>query len=54
MFGRERDQAGVIIEPKLAHSIDVNDHKQLSELRNKLWCVHLYVQNSFTLKPMWN
>ena len=37
MFGREHDQPGILIEPQHNHAIDINDAKQLSELRNKLW-----------------
>ncbi|RDB20302.1 Non-canonical non-ribosomal peptide synthetase FUB8 [Hypsizygus marmoreus] len=37
MFGRERNEAGILIEPKPGHAIDVSDHKQLAALRNKLW-----------------
>ncbi|KAF9475758.1 putative aminoadipate reductase [Pholiota conissans] len=36
-FGRERDQAGVLIEVKPAYVIDVNDTKSLTDLRNELW-----------------
>ncbi|KAF9477786.1 acetyl-CoA synthetase-like protein [Pholiota conissans] len=37
MFGRERDQAGVLIEVKPAFAIDVNNTKSLTDLRNRLW-----------------
>ena len=37
MFGREHDQPGILIEPQHNHAIDINDAKQISELRNKLW-----------------
>ncbi|KAG6853021.1 putative NRPS-like protein biosynthetic cluster [Blastosporella zonata] len=37
MFGRERDQTGILIEPKPSHAIDVNNHAELATLRNKLW-----------------
>lgn len=44
MFGREHDQAGILVEPSQGHAIDLNDAKQLSEFRNKLWFVlHLVV-----------
>ena len=39
MFGREREQPGVIIEPVAEDAIDPNDQVALSRLRNKLWCV---------------
>jgi hypothetical protein len=38
MFGRQHDQPGILVEPK-DHAIDVEDPKQLSELRNKFWWV---------------
>ncbi|KAF8956587.1 acetyl-CoA synthetase-like protein [Flammula alnicola] len=37
MFGRERDQAGVLIELKPPHAIDVNNESQLVNIRNTLW-----------------
>ncbi|KAJ6455206.1 hypothetical protein C8R45DRAFT_1111581 [Mycena sanguinolenta] len=40
MFGRERAQAGILIEPSPAHRIDdVADEIKLAELRNTLWPV---------------
>ncbi|KAF8075758.1 putative aminoadipate reductase [Lyophyllum atratum] len=39
MFGRERDQTGILIELTPGNEIDVNDHVQLAALRNKLWHV---------------
>ncbi|KAJ7052216.1 putative aminoadipate reductase [Mycena amicta] len=37
MFGRERNQVGVLIEP--ASSVDPRDDKQLSDFRNLVWSV---------------
>ncbi|KAG6902731.1 hypothetical protein C0995_012395 [Termitomyces sp. Mi166 len=37
IFGRERDQTGILIEPKVGIEIDVEDHIQLASLRNTLW-----------------
>ncbi|KAJ7489600.1 putative aminoadipate reductase [Mycena latifolia] len=37
MFGRERDQAGILIEPVPGIQIDVEDAVQVTDLRNKLW-----------------
>ncbi|KAJ7339755.1 hypothetical protein DFH08DRAFT_915701 [Mycena albidolilacea] len=37
MFGRERPQAGVLIETTPELQIDVHDATQLDELRNKIW-----------------
>lgn len=39
MFGREREQAGIIVEPQIGHAFDVGDDDQLAVFRNKLWCV---------------
>ncbi|KAG6835248.1 putative NRPS-like protein biosynthetic cluster [Arthromyces matolae] len=39
MFGRERDQTGILIEPTPGNVIDVNDEAQVACLRNKLWPV---------------
>lgn len=37
IFGRERDQAGVLVELKPAYQIDVADEKALIDARNMLW-----------------
>ncbi|KAH0588812.1 Polyketide synthase HetM [Termitomyces sp. J132] len=37
IFGRERDQTGILIEPNTEIEIDVEDHAQLALLRNQLW-----------------
>ncbi|RDB20216.1 Non-canonical non-ribosomal peptide synthetase FUB8 [Hypsizygus marmoreus] len=37
MFGRGRDQAGILVEPKPGHEINVDDDAQLAALRNELW-----------------
>ncbi|KIJ16134.1 hypothetical protein PAXINDRAFT_76105 [Paxillus involutus ATCC 200175] len=39
MFGRERNQVGILIEPHPEHAIDVNDEKAVVEFRNKIWSV---------------
>ncbi|KAJ7055851.1 putative aminoadipate reductase [Mycena amicta] len=39
MFGRERNQIGVLIEPAHGHVIDPRDDKQLGEFRNLVWSV---------------
>ncbi|KAJ6579476.1 putative aminoadipate reductase [Mycena vulgaris] len=39
MFGRDRDQAGILIEPTPALAIDVEDPRQCAGLRNKIWPV---------------
>lgn len=37
MFGREHEQAGVLIETTSEYTIDPSDLTQLAALRNKLW-----------------
>lgn len=39
MFGREHNQAGILIEPSPSNAIDVGNLEQVINLRNKLWCV---------------
>lgn len=39
MFGRGRDQTGVLVEPKPEYAIDVTDGELVAEFRNKVWCV---------------
>ncbi|KAJ7487932.1 hypothetical protein FB451DRAFT_1225962 [Mycena latifolia] len=37
MFGRDQNQAGVLIEPRPNVQIDINDRVQVTNLRDKLW-----------------
>ena len=37
MFGRERHQVGVLIEPRAGYAVDVNDEKAVAEFRNQIW-----------------
>jgi hypothetical protein len=39
IFGRERDQAGLLVELKPAYQIDINNEKALIDTRNMLWSV---------------
>ncbi|KAF9058549.1 putative aminoadipate reductase [Rhodocollybia butyracea] len=39
MFGRERDQPGVLVEPSPENQVDVEDPPQVSAFRNKIWPV---------------
>ncbi|KAG6827401.1 putative NRPS-like protein biosynthetic cluster [Tricholoma furcatifolium] len=39
MFGRERDQTGILIEPTSENAIDVEKDGEVAFLRNKLWLV---------------
>lgn len=46
IFGRERDQTGILIDLNTDTYIDVND-THLASLRNKLWCVQVFSFFSF-------
>ncbi|KAE9406882.1 putative aminoadipate reductase [Gymnopus androsaceus JB14] len=37
MFGRQRDQPGILLEPLPAYEVDVNDSAQVSKFRNQIW-----------------
>ncbi|KAG1790286.1 putative aminoadipate reductase [Suillus plorans] len=37
IFGRGRNQVGILIEPRAGCEIDVDDEKQLAEFRNRVW-----------------
>lgn len=37
MFGREQEQAGVLVETAPDQTFDPSDTKALAEFRNKLW-----------------
>jgi hypothetical protein len=37
MFGRGRNQVGILIEPRAGYEIDVDDEIQLAEFRNQVW-----------------
>jgi long-subunit acyl-CoA synthetase (AMP-forming) len=37
MFGRGRNQVGILIEPRAGYEIDVDVETQLAEFRNKVW-----------------
>ncbi|KAJ7625698.1 putative aminoadipate reductase, partial [Roridomyces roridus] len=39
MFGRERNQIGVLIEPHPQQKVDPSDEKQVAEFRNLIWPV---------------
>lgn len=39
MFGREHNQAGILLEPSPSYAIDVDNLDQVIDLRNKLWYV---------------
>ena len=37
MFGRGRDEAGILIEPAPAHQVDVDDDTAVAAYRNAVW-----------------
>ena len=37
MFGREKMQPGILIEPHPSHVIDPDNEAELIEYRNKVW-----------------
>ena len=39
MFGRGKNQCGVLIEPQPEYAIDPDDEPALVAFRNKIWCV---------------
>jgi hypothetical protein len=39
VFGRDRDQAGILVELTTDLAIDVEDPTRFDELRNKIWYV---------------
>ncbi|KAF8868636.1 acetyl-CoA synthetase-like protein [Gymnopilus junonius] len=39
MFGRAHNQAGVLIEPRESHTIDVKNGEQVAQFRNLIWPV---------------
>ncbi|KAJ7509627.1 putative aminoadipate reductase [Mycena galericulata] len=39
MFGRERNQVGVLVEPHPEHKVDPSDETQLANFRNLIWPV---------------
>ena len=43
MFGREREQPGVILEPSSEHAIDPTDRSAFDEFRDKIWSVDDYL-----------
>jgi hypothetical protein len=43
MFGRERDQPGVLIELEPQYATDVNDEREVVKARNLVWLVVLVV-----------
>ncbi|KAG6877487.1 putative NRPS-like protein biosynthetic cluster [Termitomyces sp. T32_za158] len=51
MFGRERDQAGILIEPEPGREINIADDAQLASLRNMLWQVWPTIEEANSVAP---
>ena len=45
MFGREQEQAGILIEPTAAYSVEISDDSSVVEFRNKIWYA-IYLSSS--------
>ena len=39
MFGQERNQVGIIVEPRPEHAVDIQDDNAIAEFRHKIWYV---------------
>ena len=39
MFGRERNQVGVLVEPRAEYAIDTRDDSAVAAFRNQVWYV---------------
>ena len=44
LFGREQEQAGILVEVAAEHAFNPNDEAALAEFRRKLWYV-FYLHN---------
>ena len=45
MFGREREQPGLLIEASKQHSFDPSDEAALVDFRTRIWCVFHTAEN---------
>ncbi|KAJ3887895.1 male sterility protein-domain-containing protein, partial [Lentinula edodes] len=54
MFGRQRDQPGVLIEPSPGNEIEVDDPEQVSNYRNKIWQVWPVIEEGNRLVPAYS
>ncbi|KAJ3918426.1 acetyl-CoA synthetase-like protein [Lentinula edodes] len=54
MFGRQRDQPGVLIEPSPGNEIEVDDPEQVSNYRNKIWQVWSVIEEGNRLVPAYS
>ena len=39
MFGRGRDEAGILVEPAAGYAVDTRDDAKVAALRDAIWCV---------------
>lgn len=57
MFGRQRDQSGILIELSPPHEVhETDDDVQILKLRNLIWCVFtvlegIVIEKYFILGP---
>ncbi|KAG1726867.1 putative aminoadipate reductase [Suillus paluster] len=51
MFGRERNQVGLLIEPTEDHFIDVDNEEQVAQFRNRIWS---YVEDANDSVPTYS
>ena len=42
MFGRAREQPGLLVEPSPKYTFDAASEAALVDFRNKIWCVHAH------------
>lgn len=50
MFGREREQAGVLVEPSPEYSVDPKDDNAVAEFRNKIWYASPFAELLWLIK----
>ena len=41
MFGRAKNQCGILLEPAAQYAIDPNDKNELPKFRNMIWSANL-------------
>ena len=39
MFGRGRDEAGILVEPAAGYAVDTRDDARVAAFRDAIWCV---------------
>lgn len=54
MFGREQEQAGLLVEVASSHTFSPSDEAALIDFRRKLWYIPRWVSSSFLSLTMFN